>query len=318
MWSFLKSGVRSGLSGSAKAKVSRRDRMMRVSNPKFFGRYSLSPNGCFTLGWSDSDQNAGVGGFREKGNGAYILLENDTVLLQGQIPRPNSGKVANSGTFVLNDWMFGSALQGTFWAFNKAGSVIIKEFFSANMHNNGLSPDGRYAVCQCLHSETEDANVVAFFDTERGIMLWKRRPETGCAQTFDFDLAKEILILNYRDLGSFRYSFYGAFLDADAWNEKRIERASAFDLALMARRKIKESAKSLSAQEAKELLDVLRRALQKGLDEYPSEKARVYKSIGEVYETLGKPREAIVNFQAALKLDPKVGLKRRLSELQKQ
>ena len=45
----------------------------------------------------------------------YLLLEGSAVTIEGRIQRPNDGKVADNGAFILNDWMFGDALQSTFY-----------------------------------------------------------------------------------------------------------------------------------------------------------------------------------------------------------
>jgi hypothetical protein len=52
---------------------------VRVSSMDFFGSYSESKNGEFLVGWSDSDRESGVGGFRQSGEGSYILAEHGEV-----------------------------------------------------------------------------------------------------------------------------------------------------------------------------------------------------------------------------------------------
>ena len=63
---------------------------------------------------------------------------------------------------------------------------------------------------------------------------------------------------------------------------------------------------------------MLNRALKKGLDEYPNEKAAVYRTLGEVKESLGETSDAIHDYELALELNPKVGIKRHLDMLKKQ
>jgi len=60
--------------------------------------------------------------------------------------RPNDGKVADNGTFIFNDWGFGDGLKGTFRAFDSLGQNLIVRRFRANLLNNGISFDGRFAV----------------------------------------------------------------------------------------------------------------------------------------------------------------------------
>jgi len=243
------------------------------------------------------------------------LAKDATVIINGRLQRPNDGKVANNGTFIFNDWMFGEGLKGTFYAFDLSGKQLVKYFFSANLLNNSISENGRYAVCQCAESDTKDGGVLAFFDLEKGELFWKIQPESGWADSYHFDCEKNELLLIYRERGQYRYSFTGHFIDKDKWEVERINYASAFELSIIAKERFKEKASPLSEGDAQEILLLLAQALKKGLDEYPNEKAAVYRTMGEVKESLGKIADAIHYYELAFKLNPKVGIKRRLDNL---
>ncbi len=288
-----------------------------IRSMDFYGQYSESPDGVFLIAWSDFNQSLGVGGFREFGEGTYILSENCKVLRSDRLQRPNDGKVANNGTIIINDWMFGEGLKGTFYALDKSGRQLIKYRFSANLFNNGISEDGHYAVCQCAKSDTEDDSVLSFFDLEKESFLWKIIPESGRADSFYFDCVKNELHLRYNERETYLYDFAGNFIDKGKWEVERINYVSAFELSIIAKEHYKEKASSLSEADAQEILSLLDRALKKGLDEYPNEKATVYRTMGEVKESLGKTIEAIHNYELALELNPKVGIKHRLNLLKK-
>ena len=292
-------------------------RMIRVRSLDFHGSYSESANKKFILGWQDSDHTKGIGGFRESGEGTYILAENGKLRLKGRLQRPNGGNVADNGTFIINDWMFGEGKHGTFYVFDKEGVQLIKHRFKANFYNNGVSPDGKFAVCQCAGSDTADGNVLAFFDIETGALLWKKIPKSGWADSYDFDCEKKYLYLGYRDEGKFRYDFDGKFLDKEKWETEQIENASAFELSNMAKNQFKEIDDDLTVKDAKEILSLLRKAFKKGLDEDPNEKANAYRTAGEVNEAMGQTDNAIKYYEKAIELNPKVGVKRRLGALKK-
>lgn len=319
MWPFSskkKIEVAETHSGSIVSKTG--TNFVSVHSTDFFGPYSESENGKFLVAWSDADRERGIGGFRESGQGSYILAEDTVVLISGRLQRPNDGKVANNGTFIINDWMFGEGLKGTFYAFDKLGNQLVQHRFTANLFNNGIAEDGRFAVCQCANSDTEDSGVLAFFDLNKGLLLWKIQPESRCADSYHFDCEGKEILLRYRERGEYRYSFGGDFIDKDKWQAERINYASAFELSLIAKEHFKEKYHSLSEADAQEILLLLERALNKGLDEYPNEKAAVYRTIGEVKESLGTIPDAIHYYEMALKLNPKVGIKRRLDILKKQ
>lgn len=319
MWPFSRKKKQKDFPKSNRHSVVKvSNRFVRIESLDFFGSFSLSKNGKYTVAWSDSDRESGVGGFREEGEGPFVLGENGIVILEGKLQRPHDGKVANNGNFILNDWMFGERLQGTFYAFDKTGRQLVKHHFTANFYNNGLSNDGRYAVCQLAHSNSSDGGTLAFFDIEQGQLLWQKIPESGWANSYEFDVERKELLLRYREIGAFRYNFLGEFLEKDRWEKERIKHASASELSFIAIERLKELGGNVSKEAGNEIISLLNKALKKGLNNYPNEKASVYRAIGEIQESFGNIDEAIYNYETALTLNPNVGVKRRLTTLKKQ
>jgi outer membrane protein assembly factor BamB len=166
----------------------------------FSGQCSQSENGIYILAWKDAwieeDESTGIKKFM---NGEFLLLENQKLILKGALRRPNNGEVANNGTFIFNDWLGfsggenGKGLEGDFLAFNKKGKGIINHHYSANLKNNRLSNDGRYAICQTYHSKTSDANTVTCFDLVTGKLLWQKIPETRSADAFKINSEENII-----------------------------------------------------------------------------------------------------------------------------
>jgi hypothetical protein len=67
------------------------------------------------------------------------------------------GKVEDNGVFILSDWGSIETLNGTFAAFCPDGKPILSRKLKANLFNNGLSPDGRWAVCQTANAPSDDS-----------------------------------------------------------------------------------------------------------------------------------------------------------------
>ena len=66
------------------------------------------------------------------------------MICEGRSERPQDGKVANDGTFILNDWMLGEGLKGRFVAFRRDGTAILARDIAANlMTNAALDPFGK-------------------------------------------------------------------------------------------------------------------------------------------------------------------------------
>lgn len=288
-----------------------------VADIDFVGKSASSEDRRYLLAWSDSDQASGRGGLRESGFGRYVLAYDNKVELVGSAERPNSGKVANDGTFILNDWMFGDGLKGTFLAFDKSGISTIKHHFSANLYNNGISENGEFAVCQLCFSDSKDSGVLAFFDLNKRELLWKKAPESGWADHYVFNIKDDQLILSYREIGEFRYRLNGQLLDEQKLERVTFERASGFELHMRAKEQAKRAKEDRSSQELEAALKILEVALQRDLDRYPNERASIFRTMGEINESLGKPTEALALYQSALDLNPKVGLMRKVAAMKK-
>lgn len=290
------------------------DDFIRFDKLDFFGPFHRSENGRFILAWSDYDPKSGIGGAREKGHGRYVLLDGGKIILQGKLERPNDGKVSNQGIFILNDWMFGEGLKGTFYAFDVKGKQLIRHKCEANLYNNGLSNDGQYAVCQTAHSGREDGNKLFFFSLQEKRLVWKCEPETGWAKDYRFDTAQQTLYLLYDEGRSYRYSFDGNFLDAERWGKERINFVSGYELLTIAeakRQQLESANADLSLYD--EVIGLLKRALDKGVSE--NTQARIHRNIGEIYYKRGENSEAVKHFETAMSLNPKVGVKKLLEKL---
>ena len=289
-------------------------KVIHINKLNFFGLFHRSENGRFILAWSDYDPASKIGGMREKGYGRYVLIEKGKVILQGKLERPNDGKVSNLGIFILNDWMFGQELRGTFYAFDSSGKLLIKHTCNANLYNNGLSNDGRYAVCQTAPNDGEDGNKLFFFNLQERRLVWKHEPIPGWAKNYYFDTIQQVLYLIYEDGRRYRYSFDGNFLDKKKWERERIYFISGYELLTIAegkRQQLKSTNANLSQYD--EIINLLNMALARGVSR--NTQARIHKIIGEIYYKCGHKSEAIKHFEMAMSLNPKVGVKKLLKKL---
>jgi DNA polymerase-3 subunit epsilon len=279
----------------------------------FMGQASKSPDGKYILAWSDADPSQRVSGSRTSGLGRYLLIRGNEVLVDGCIERPNDGKVANNGVFVLNDWLFSSDLNGVFYAFRPSGDVIVERRFSANLHTNGLSAGGEFAVCQTCNSPTEDGDKLSLFDLRTGALVWSVNPPTGWASSYRFDVEHQLLGLGYGELGVFNYSLNGEFLDAERWEEAQIERGDGWGVFEVATDRLEQYRGTLNAKTASELLRLFDIAAERLKELGPV--ASIERHRGEIYEQLGDRQAAIAHYEKALAIDPKAGVKRKLAAL---
>jgi tetratricopeptide (TPR) repeat protein len=230
------------------------------------------------------------------------------------MPRPNDGKVSNQGNFILNDWMFESEEAGTFYAFDANGNKLLSRRYRAYLVNNGISTDGRYAVCQTHDSDNEDGNKWFFFDLANSELVWNCEPIPGRAADYRFDIENSILYLLYENGESYRYDFKGNFLDGDEWEKKSIDSANGYELFDLATDKIDElEDKDADLSSYDDAISLLKRAIDEGISDYY--RAQAHRILGEVLLKRGQRQEAIEHFEKALVADPRIGVKKLLAKL---
>lgn len=187
VWPF--SRKRTPPAESREMSISFTNRMVRVANTpsqlrgertrRFFGPFRRSPNGEYLLAWQDADPAGNGGGFRESGEGEFLLFRDNELLAEGRLERPEDGHVADNGIFILSDVRFGEDLRSTFCAFDSQGQAMLKREFGANALNSGLSQDGCFAAFMTANSDNDDANKLTLFDLDSRNALWSKRPESG-------------------------------------------------------------------------------------------------------------------------------------------
>jgi len=231
---------------------------------------------------------------------------------------PSDAKVSNNGSFIVMDCTGG--LTSTFYAFNMNGIKIIEVAFRALPYDTGLSTAGAYAVVQMGNAPSEtDGSKLIFFDLVNQREMWRVYPETGRADSYEFDDQKEELILINRDLGKFRYSYLdGDFLDLNKWEHRLISRGSGQDIMGVCRDRLQRYSGDISVGDVQDLQDILLRALEKQ-DIHSDDRAiaQNYRLSGEIYEAYGDLSRAISQYEKALDTDEGVGIKLKLKRLQK-
>lgn len=292
-------------------------RLFTLDRPKWFGLFSVSPNGRWLISWRDSDPSSGTGGYRKQGKGGYLLYDISAkrVVLQGHLERPNNGHVANNGSFVLEDWHFGDELSGTLHGFDAQGHSLLKRKFAANLVNSAISPNGRYAVGQTANSSSEDAVKLFLFDLATGGQRFAVPPRAGWAMDYTVDEERVEVIAHLKTLGAFRYDARGDFLDEEALEEASLTKGDYSTVIRVAEGIAKRE--GVSPGRLRDVLAAVVRARHQGADGDRGWAASALKVQGFIHESLGQTTEAMTLYQQALDINPKIGLKRKLVALQK-
>lgn len=288
---------------------------MRIEiDGRYYEHSSCSNNGQYTLALSEFCLDGSSEGMGSEAKGGFVLLSWNKVIVRGILERPNDGKVANQGNFIINDWMLSGGPEGTFYAFDSLGNVLISQKYQANLGPNGISPDGLYAVCQTLSSDNRDSNRLSFFDLGQKKMIWNTEPESGPADEFRFDEKNFVLCLQYQDGSEYRYDFNGTFLDRERLAQNKIDTANGYELYEIAMEKISEiDPKKEDLSLIDEPLAILKKALEMGISSYYESLA--HRQIGELHLERGEQNKAIVHFEKAIAANPKIGVKKALAKL---
>jgi hypothetical protein len=298
--------------------VSFLNNFVEIPSLGFFGPFRRSRSGEWIVCWSDSDEHNHRGGYRDAGYGRYVLYNviKNVVAVHGRAERPNSGSVADNGNFSIEDWHFGSELSGTFYVFSSVGQEIIKKKFQANLYNSAISDSGRFAVCQTANAPTgEDGNRFTAFDVEKKIELFSVIPPTGWADKYTFveDIPQFGAVIN--GIGTFYYNAHGNLIDPENFDIARLH-CDRYEVVLLAAEDIVKSP-HLTDELANEALEASTRALSLGAEKDQGWKAVALKIQGLAYERLRNIEAAVAAFDAALRLNPKIGVKRKADSLRK-
>lgn len=283
----------------------RSERVVMVAELDFVGERTSSPDGRFTLLWRDRHWADG-----QPVKGRYLLIDGETVLVDQRMERPQDGKVADGGNFILNDWGDSDALSGTFRAFRSDGSVILARSYSANLLNNGLSDDGRLAVCQTANAPgSPDSSVLSVFDLAAGAEIATWTAESGWASAYEFPAGGDRIRMVRRDRVSLDYSLEGEFLDRRLWLRDEVERGTLHVI----RKALAEGEKATGVSR-----DALRAGVGRALTgEDQRFAADAWRLLGEIEEADGEPAAALAAYDRALGANPRIGVARRAAALRK-
>lgn len=292
-------------------------RVISIPSIQFTGKYAVSPNYEWTIAWSDSDSITGKGGYRESGKGSFALIHNGKPCVVGKMERPSLAKVTNNGTFLVNDILFGDNLASVLSIYDNCGNVIISHHFSAKMFSTGISACGLYAACQLCFSDYEDSGKMAFFSIERKELIWKARPYPEWVETFNFDIDKRHLIIEYSKGRRYTIDFDGRPLEAEKYEEDTISSGDLYSAIELLKQRSSKAMDEMNSDEIEINRARFLKLLPHAKNSEPAYPAKIHRYIGEIDEYKKEYLSAIQNYEQAITYDPKVGVKRKLLILQK-
>ncbi|MFJ3463584.1 hypothetical protein [Achromobacter spanius] len=293
--------------------------MLSVSTPKFFGKASVASNKQWILGLSDSNVE-GRGGHQASGNGTVVLVnasDDKVAWTSNVLERPSDGAVADTGDTLIYDAGSRADLSGTVVAFDRSGDVRFSRRYSANIFALAISSCGRYGAVQTLNAPgSGDSNILEVLDIELGKIQFSVTPVTTWSTAYTFTVGPDglkKLWIHLPKLGKFAYLGSGEFVDTKKYRTSRLEKGS-YAVVLQAAKELLEETPTVQcaviAQAASE-----RALADKAIE--PSWEAVGHRVRAEALEIQGKLSEAVHAYDEALRINPKIGVKRKVDHLRK-
>lgn len=301
--------------GFSKCKIG--DDFLEIADIGFWGECTTSKSGEWAIGWSDFsiDETGFRMGHRENGEGRVILynLFEDKLVVDKNLGRPNSGKVADNGFFSIEDWGLGNRLA-SFYVISPTGEIIIRKKLHSNIYNSAISPAGYFAICQTCNGE-RDGNKLMAFDIIKGLELFSVDSKTIWADRYEFNERTPSFSVVFPDLGKFRYDVEGNFVDVEKYDTARLESKQYWIILETAAEILKNP--NLDRKRGQQVLEAVLRARSSISNNDQRRKAQALKLQGLAHDFLGNSDDALEAFEEALIIDPKIGVKRKATALRK-
>jgi hypothetical protein len=289
---------------------------LSLSDGSFSGLALASPSGTWLLAWARAEASSGASA--EEGDCIEYLIYDQTTRktqARGRICGDiGIASIADNGSIAYWENAQSGESESLFTVLTCDGVPLLKLAAGGRMFNGALSPSGRLAVRQLSLGPTVDSNMLQLVDVQSGQVLFSTEPQTRWADGYRIDESLGQLMVLIGDVGEFRYDFNGRFLDqlpnftCDALNSDK------YSLIIQAADTLVNSYYT-SQEQAAEVVVAVTRARALGADKDPSWNPQALKILGLAHDLLGDFPRALACLEQAVELKPKLGVKRKISEL---
>jgi hypothetical protein len=272
----------------------------------FYGTDQYSPNKLYCVSYCDGHYD------NDKWkNGDIALVKGKTLLFKKKIQRPNDCYVSNDGIVICCDWQNSDALTGKFLVFDTTGEQIFSKKTTANLGACAVSDNSKIALFETHHSDTDDANKIFIVDIQQKQIIHKfQRPASFNNAFIDTD-NKRIKLKDHKGF-SFEIDFDGNQTNKAEYENQVMTKGSVYDRLWL----YSDKADEVKLKDPS-YLDLLDKALTDKDASYSFGKDKIYRMIGEYYEANGDIPKTIENWEKAMQINPKIGVKRKLDAWKK-
>jgi hypothetical protein len=288
----------------------------KIDDMMDFGLAQHSPNKHWSVGYWDPGPDAS-----QKRQRGVRLRDNSTgriVATVRNLERPFSVDVSDTGVFGVNDAGQAAELSANLVIFDTTGTQVYGRAYKANLAGFSISPCGRYVASQTCNSGNEDSFILEIHDVAQKRVLASCTPVAGWSSEYTFEteggeLKRVFAKINH--LGKFAYSPTGEFLDAKKYITTRLTKGDPWTRIRAAGELVQTDGSDKALQRAFGVVEATIAAFHPGQDDRWL--AGGYRLKGELLEKMNRPAEAIEAYRAALGLDSKIGVKKRLAAIEK-
>ncbi|RQM47125.1 hypothetical protein EHZ19_15845 [Paraburkholderia bannensis] len=281
-----------------------------------FGLAEHSPNKLWSVGYWDPGPDASLKRrkdvrLRDNTTGRVVAVVND-------LERPFSVGVADTGFFGVHDAGSLEELSSSLVIFDANGKRVYGRAYRANLFGFSISPCGCYVASQTCNSSNEDSSILEIHDVAQQRVLASCIPVAGWTSEYTFKIEDgelQRVVASINRLGSFAYSPSGEFLDVKKFMTARLTKGDPWTRVRAAGELVQTDQSGKAVARAYDVVDTTISGFQQGQE--ARWLAGAYRLKGELLERMGRADEAMEAYRAALGLDAKVGVKKRLAAMEK-
>ncbi|MCF7675303.1 MAG: hypothetical protein K9M97_08150 [Akkermansiaceae bacterium] len=266
---------------------------MSILSENFYGTSAQSPNCRFAIGWNPD---------------GYRMLDGNTVVARGSESGLGLGIVTDVGMAVLA--CSSEGFIGSIFGILPNGEIKFRVNGLTGVFGMVATSDGRTLICSAYDGNAE---CILFYELPSGKRNKRiRLKHDGVVGKIRYDEDSRVVEVHYERKGPIHhYSADGKFLEADTWEQDRIQYMNGYQLFYLAKEKLEKNRKSRVPDD---VIDLLKAALRHPVSQLT--KAKIHRSLGEALVVNEKISSAIAHLRAALKLNPKVGCAKQLKKIE--
>lgn len=272
----------------------------------FYGSDEYSPNQEYCVSFCDGYYN------NDKWeNGDIALVKGETLLFKKKIKKPDECHVSDDGIVICCDLQNSNILSGCFLIYNATGKRIFSIKTTANIGASAISANSKIAIFETGSSNTDDSNKIFVVDIEgKKIIQQFKNPSYFISANIDTD-NKLIKFIDPKGF-TFEIDFEGNQTNKDDYEKQIMSQGSVCDRLWLYGKK----SNDVKYKDANYLALLINSLTDKSAS-YVYGKDCIYRKIGEYYEASGDIINTIENWEKAIQINPKIGVKRKLEVLKK-